>query len=270
MEINMHQHTDACNHDHAPKDHREIPINDESGFEGMRKAGKLAAHVLDHITPYIKAGITTGEINDLAHDFIIKNGARPAPLGYHGFPKSVCTSLNHVVCHGIPGDKKLKTGDILNVDTTVELNGWHGDTSRMFAIGKIGVRAEKLINVTYEAMMRAIDMVKPGVQLGDLGHAMQTFIEKNGFSVVRDFCGHGVGREMHMAPSVPHYGSPGTGVELKEGMFITIEPMVNAGKYPIKVLDDQWTAVTRDKSLSAQFEHSMGVTKGGVEIFTLS
>ncbi|MDP2193863.1 MAG: type I methionyl aminopeptidase [Alphaproteobacteria bacterium] len=266
----MHQHTKDCSHNHHHEDSRDIAIHDAQGFEGMRKAGRLAAQVLDYITPFVKAGITTGALNDLAHDFIIQHGGRPAPLGYHGFPKSVCISVNHVVCHGIPGDKLLKTGDILNIDTTVELDGWHGDTSRMFAIGKVGIRAEKLINVTYECMMRGIEMVKPGIHIGDIGHAIQTHAEKNGFSVVRDFCGHGVGRQMHMAPSVPHYGCPGTGAELKEGMFLTIEPMINAGKYPVKVLDDGWTAVTRDKSLSAQFEHSIGVTQDGYEIFTVS
>lgn len=267
----MHQHTEHCNHGHEPaEDPREVAIHDDSGFEDMRKAGKLASKVLDHITPFIKAGITTDDINTIAHNFILENGARPAPLGYHGFPKSLCTSVNHVVCHGIPSDRKLITGDIVNVDVTVDLDGWHGDTSRMFAIGKIGIRAEKLINVTYECLMRGIEAVKPGATIGDIGYAIQSYAEKNGFSVVRDFCGHGVGRQMHMAPSVPHYGMPGEGMELKEGMFITIEPMINAGKFGVKVLEDGWTAVTRDKSLSAQWEHSLGVTSTGHEIFTVS
>lgn len=273
----MHKHDGTCNHDHDHDHHhhheedpRDIAIHDASGFEGMRKAGKLASQTLDYITPFIKAGITTDEINTLAHNFIIEHGARPAPLGYHGFPKSLCTSVNHVVCHGIPSDRKLVIGDIVNVDVTVELDGWHGDTSRMFAIGKIGIRAEKLINVTYEALMRGIDVLKPGATVGDVGHAIQSYVEKNGFSVVRDFCGHGVGRAMHMAPQVPHYGRQGEGIVFQEGMFITIEPMINAGKYAVKVLEDGWTAVTRDKSLSAQWEHSIGITATGHEIFTVS
>jgi methionyl aminopeptidase len=242
----------------------------------MRKAGKLAAQTLDFIAPYIKVGATTGELNDLCHQFIIDHGAVPAPLGYIGspkvmpFPKSICTSVNHVVCHGIPGEKKLMDGDILNIDVTVILDGWHGDTSRMFCAGKPGLRAAKLIDITYEAMMRGIETVRPGSTLGDIGHAIQTVVEKNGFSVVRDFCGHGVGKEFHTAPSVLHYGKPGHGLVLKEGMFFTIEPMVNGGRYDVKILADGWTAVTRDKSLSAQFEHSLGVTANGYEIFTLS
>ncbi|CAO5679850.1 MAG: Methionine aminopeptidase [Holosporales bacterium] len=267
----MHDHNGCCDHDHdAQEDAREIVINSAADFESMRKAGKLASRVLDYITPFIKEGVTTEEIDRLCHDFILENGAKPSPLGYHGYPKSVCTSVNHVVCHGIPSNRKLQKGDIMNLDVTVDLDGWHGDTSRMFAIGKVGVRAEKLINVTYEAMMRGIEIVKPGIHVGDIGHVIQSYVERQGFSVVRDFCGHGVGRQMHMAPSVPHYGTPGHGPVLKEGMFFTIEPMINAGKYPIKILDDGWTAVTRDKSLSAQFEHSLGVTSTGYEIFTLS
>jgi methionyl aminopeptidase len=186
------------------------------------------------------------------------------------FPKSICTSINHVVCHGIPGDKKLLDGDVMNIDVTVILDGWHGDTSRMFSVGKVGVRAAKLIDATYEAMMRGIEVVRPGATLGDIGHAIQSFAEKQGFSVVRDFCGHGLGQIFHTAPSVVHYGKPGHGLVLKEGMFFTIEPMINAGRYEVKILSDGWTAVTRDKSLSAQFEHSIGVTANGYEIFTLS
>ena len=267
-----HEHGDHCQHDHHEEEDEgeDITIHSLQDFEGMRKAGRLAAQTLDYITPFVKAGITTLELDRLCHDFIIQNKAIPAPLGYRGFPKSICTSVNHVVCHGIPGDKKLIDGDILNIDVTVIVDGWHGDTSRMFAVGKIGVRAEKLINVTFEAMMRGIEIVRPGATLGDVGHAIQSFVERNGFSVVRDFCGHGVGKTFHMAPTVLHYGKPGTGIELKEGMFFTIEPMVNAGKYPVKILDDNWTAVTRDRSLSAQFEHSLGVTADGYEIFTLS
>jgi methionyl aminopeptidase len=268
-----HEHTEHCQHGHhheEEEDTDDIVIHSAQDFEGMRKAGHLASKTLDYITPFVKAGISTGELDKLCHDFIVANGAVPAPLGYRGFPKSICTSVNHVVCHGIPGDKKLIDGDILNIDVTVIVDGWHGDTSRMFAIGKVGIRAEKLINVTYEAMMRGIEIVRPGATLGDVGYAIQSFVERNGFSVVRDFCGHGVGKVFHMPPSVVHYGKPGTGLELKEGMFFTIEPMVNAGKYPVKVLDDGWTAVTRDRSLSAQFEHSLGVTSSGYEIFTVS
>jgi methionyl aminopeptidase len=248
---------------------RTIKLHTPSDFEGMRKAGTLAARTLDFITPYVKENVTTQELNDLCHDFIVSHGAIPAPLNYKGFPKSICTSINHVVCHGIPGPKKLQTGDILNIDVTVILDGWHGDTSRMFAIGKISIRAQKLIDTTYEAMMRGIELVRPGAHLGDIGHAIQSFAETKGFSVVRDFCGHGLGRVFHDAPEVLHYGDPHTGVELKEGMFFTIEPMINAGSYEVKVLNDGWTAVTRDKSLSAQFEHSLGVTDAGYEIFTL-
>ncbi len=268
-----HEHTEHCQHGHhheEEEDTDDIVIHTSQDFEGMRKAGLLASQTLDYITPFVKTGVSTGELDKLCHDFIVSHGAIPAPLGYRGFPKSVCTSVNHVVCHGIPGDKKLIDGDIMNLDVTVIVDGWHGDTSRMFSIGKAGIRAEKLINVTYEAMMRGIEVVRPGATLGDVGHAIQSFVEKNGFSVVRDFCGHGLGKIFHMPPSVVHFGKAGHGVELKEGMFFTIEPMVNAGKYPVKVLEDGWTAVTRDRSLSAQFEHSLGVTATGYEIFTLS
>ena len=246
-----------------------IKIHSSSDFEGMRKAGHLAARTLDFIEPHIKEGITTLELNDLCHDFIISHKAIPAPLNYKGFPKSICTSVNHVVCHGIPGPKKLEKGDILNIDITVILDGWYGDTSRMYAIGKVSVLAQKLIDTTYEAMMRGIDVIRPGAHLGDIGHAIQSFAESKGFSSVRDFCGHGLGKVFHTAPNVLHYGKPHTGLELQEGMFFTVEPMINAGKYDIKILGDGWTAVTRDKSLSAQFEHSLGVTSTGYEIFTL-
>lgn len=266
-----HHHDGPCDHDH---DHEEniddITIHGIQGFEGMRKAGKLAAQTLDFITPYVKVGVTTQELDQLCHNFILDHGAIPAPLGYRGYPKSICTSINHVVCHGIPGDKKLLDGDILNIDVTVIVDGWHGDTSRMFTVGKVGVRASKLIDTTYEAMMRGIEVVRPGATLGDIGYAIQSFAEKQGFSVVRDFCGHGLGKIFHAAPNVVHYGKPGQGLELKEGMFFTIEPMINAGRYDVKILADGWTAVTRDKSLSAQFEHSLGVTANGYEIFTVS
>ncbi len=246
-----------------------IKIHSPSDFEGMRKAGHLAARTLDFIEPHIKEGITTQELNDLCHDFIISHKAIPAPLNYKGFPKSICTSVNHVVCHGIPGPKKLEKGDILNIDITVILDGWYGDTSRMYTIGKVSVLAQKLIDTTYEAMMRGIETIRPGAHLGDIGHAIQSFAESKGFSIVRDFCGHGLGKVFHTAPNVLHYGNPHTGLELQEGMFFTVEPMINAGKYDIKILGDGWTAVTRDKSLSAQFEHSIGVTSTGYEIFTL-
>ncbi|MBP9691861.1 MAG: type I methionyl aminopeptidase [Alphaproteobacteria bacterium] len=246
-----------------------ITIHSPEDFEGMRKAGHLAARTLDFITPYVKEGITTQELNDLCHEFMISHNAIPATLGYKGFTRSICTSINHVVCHGIPGPKKLQAGDIMNIDVTVILDGWHGDTSRMFTVGKIPLKAQKLIDATYEAMMRGIEVVRPGAHLGDIGYAIQSYAESKGFSVVRDFCGHGLGRVFHEAPEVLHFGTPHTGPELKEGMFFTIEPMINAGRYEIKVLDDGWTAVTRDKSLSAQFEHSLGVTATGYEIFTL-
>lgn len=257
------------------RENRSIRIHTAADFEGMRKAGHLAAQTLDFIAPYVKEGVTTDELNDLCHEFITNHGAIAAPLNYPGpmgvppFPKSICTSVNHVVCHGIPGPKKLHTGDILNIDVTVILDGWHGDTSRMFSIGKVSLKAQRLIDATYEAMMRGIEVVRPGAYTGDIGYAIQTYAESKGFSVVRDFCGHGLGREFHTAPEVLHYGVPYTGYELQEGMFFTIEPMINAGRFEVKVLSDGWTAVTRDKSLSAQFEHSLGVTAMGYEIFTL-
>jgi len=249
----------------------KIHIHTAADFESMRRAGHLAAETLDYITPYVEPGITTDALNTLCHDFIIQHKAIPAPLNYHGFPKSICTSVNHVICHGIPGPKKLMNGDILNIDVTVILDGWHGDTSRMFFIGdKINIKAKRLVDATYEALMRGIECVKPGNTFGDIGYAIQSFVEKQGFSVVRDFCGHGLGRIFHTAPEVVHFGKPHTGDVMEEGMFFTIEPMINAGGYESKVLQDGWTAVTRDKSLSSQFEHSLGVTKTGCEIFTLS
>jgi methionyl aminopeptidase len=249
----------------------QIPLHGPDAFAGMRKAGQLAAAALDMLTPYVKPGVTTERLDDLAFEFAMDHKAIPAPLNYRGFTKSICTSVNHVVCHGIPDDRKvLVDGDVLNIDVTVILDGWHGDTSRMFTVGQVGVKARKLIEVTYEAMMRGIAEVKPGATLGDVGHAIQAHAESHRFSVVRDFCGHGLGRIFHEPPSVLHYGRRGEGLVLKEGMFFTIEPMINAGRYEVKVLADGWTAVTRDKSLSAQFEHSVGVTASGVEIFTLS
>lgn len=249
----------------------EVTLHTAADFEKMRAAGRLAAQTLDYVTPHIVEGITTEEINRLCHDFISQRGARPASLHYKGFPKSVCTSLNHVVCHGIPSDQKyLKAGDILNLDVALVLDGWHGDTSRMFKIGKPGVKADKLIAATYEAMMRGIEVIRPGATLGDIGAAIEETAKKHRFSVVRDFCGHGLGQVFHAAPNILNFGKAGKGFVLQEGMFFTVEPMLNAGKAGIKVLSDGWTAVTRDKSLSAQWEHALGVTATGFEIFTLS
>ncbi len=236
----------------------------------MRKAGKLAAETLDYITPYMQPGAKTGDLDDLMHDFMVSHGGVPATLGYRGYPKSSCISVNHVICHGIPGEKVLMKGDIANVDVTVILDGWFGDTSRMYEIGNVGVKAKKLVQVTYDSMMKGIEAVKPGATLGDIGYVIQKYVESNRYSVVRDFCGHGVGTAFHTAPNILHYGKKGEGLELKEGMIFTIEPMVNIGGPDCNVLKDGWTAVTRDRSLSAQFEHTVGVTASGVEIFTLS
>ncbi len=247
-----------------------IKIHNEDDFKNMRSAGQLAAECLDFITDFVKPGISTGELDDICKDFQVKRGAIPAPLNYKGFPKSICTSVNHVVCHGIPGEKILSEGDIINIDVTPKLDGWHGDSSRMFYVGDVKIKAKKLVETTYEAMMRGIEMVKPGNTTGDIGHAIQSFAEKKNYSVVRDFCGHGLGRVFHSAPSILHYGTAGMGAVLQKGMFFTIEPMINAGKYAVKILPDGWTAVTRDRSLSAQFEHSLGVTEDGCELFTVS
>ncbi len=252
------------------RDGRFIKLHSEDGFAGMRAAGRLAAECLDFITPHVQPGATTERLDTLCHDFITGRGAIAAPLNYRGFPKSICTSVNHVVCHGIPGDKVLKDGDIINIDVTVILDGWHGDTSRMFTVGKCGVKARKLIDVTFEAMWRGIEIVKPGATLGDIGHAIQSFAEERRYSVVRDFCGHGLGKVFHDAPNVMHFGRPGEGDSLRAGMFFTIEPMINAGRFEVKILGDGWTAVTKDRSLSAQFEHSIGVTDTGHEVFTAS
>ncbi len=254
----------------ASRQTRTIKIHGPKDFEGMRKAGQLAAELLDFITPYVKPGVATGELDRLCEEFTVARGATSAPLGYRGFPKSICTSVNHVVCHGIPGDRKLAEGDAVNLDVTVLLDGWHGDTSRMFFAGKPKVKARRLAEVTFDALWRGIEAVRPGATTGDIGHAIQTFVEAERFSVVRDFCGHGLGRVFHDAPNVMHFGNPGEGHELREGMFFTIEPMVNVGGWEVKVLNDGWTAVTKDRSLSAQFEHSIGVTADGCEVFTLS
>ncbi len=247
-----------------------IPLHGPEEFEGMRRAGALAAACLDMIADHVAPGVTTERLDQLAHEFILDHGAVPAPLHYRGFPKSICTSFNHVVCHGIPGDREVKPEDCLNVDVTVILDGWHGDSSRMYGGGALKKKTERLIDVTFECLMRGIRVVRPGATLGDIGHAIQSYAEAERCSVVRDFCGHGLGRRFHEPPNVVHFGSPGQGAVLREGMFFTIEPMINLGKFNVKVLSDGWTAVTRDKSLSAQFEHSIGVTATGCEIFTLS
>ena len=249
----------------------EIVIHTEDDLVGMRQAGQLAAAVLDHVTPHVAPSVTTEQLNTLCHDFILAHGAVPAPLNYKGFPKSICTSINHVVCHGIPGPRKLHDGDILNIDVTVILNGWYGDTSRMFTVGeRVGIKAHRLIAATHEALMRGIEAVRPGAHLGDIGHAIQAYVEPMGYSVVRDFCGHGLGRAFHQPPSVMHVGRLGDGPMLQEGMFFTIEPMVYAGRFQVKILADNWTAVTKDKSLSAQFEHTVAVVPDGVEVLTYS
>ncbi|HOT82993.1 MAG: type I methionyl aminopeptidase [Defluviicoccus sp.] len=249
---------------------RSIKIHDAESFDGMRAAGQLAAETLDFIAPHVVPGVRTDELDRLCETFIRDHGAISAPLNYRGFPKSICTSINHVVCHGIPGPKRLQEGDIVNIDVTPIVGGWHGDTSRMYGVGRIGVKAQRLIDVTFEAMWRGIRVVRPGATVGDIGDAIQTYVEAQRFSVVRDFCGHGVGRIFHDAPNIPHFGEAGDGPVLREGMFFTIEPMINAGRWEIKVLNDGWTAVTKDRSLSAQFEHSIGVTAAGYEVFTMS
>jgi methionyl aminopeptidase len=247
-----------------------IKLHGPEGFDGMRAAGKLAAEVLDGLIAHVVPGVTTGEIDDIVRAHMLREGAVPATLGYRGFAHSCCTSINHVVCHGIPGDKRLRDGDIVNIDVTTILDGWHGDTSRMFLIGDVPIKARRLVDVTYECMMLGIEQARPGNTMGDVAHAIQSHAERNRYGVVRDFCGHGLGRLFHDAPEVVHAGRPGTGPELKPGMFFTIEPMINIGRPDVKMLDDGWTAVTRDKTLSAQFEHSVGITETGCEIFTRS
>ena len=253
-----------------------ITIKSAAEIEMMRTAGRLAAEVLDYITPFVQPGITTGELDRLCHDYMVEvQGTIPAPLnyappGHQPYPKSICTSVNHQVCHGVPGDKKLKSGDVVNLDITVIKDGWHGDTSRMFAVGTPSILASRLMHITYECMWKGILAVRPGARLGDIGHAIQRHAEANGFSVVREFCGHGIGRKFHEEPQVVHYGKPGTGVELRPGMTFTIEPMINAGRRDIRVLGDGWTVVTKDHSLSAQWEHTVLVTETGYEVLTLS
>ncbi|MCA0200400.1 MAG: type I methionyl aminopeptidase [Proteobacteria bacterium] len=245
-------------------------IHGADAFAAMRKAGRFTAEILDYITPFVKPGITTGEIDRLCHEYHLAHGAVPGPLGFHGYPKSICTSVNHVICHGVPGDLVLKDGDIINIDVTPIVDGWFGDSSRMFFVGNVSRLARDLVKATHEAMMRGVRAVKPGATLGDVGYAIQSFAEARGYSIVRDFAGHGIGRTMHTVPQVLHYGTPGTDLRLEPGMFFTIEPMLNIGGPDARILADGWTAITRDGSLSAQFEHTVAVTETGVEIFTLS
>ena len=265
-----HHHDGCCDHDHDEEqyDDHTILIHDVAGFEGMRAAGKLASQTLDYIGQFVKVGVTTEELDKLCHDFILQHGAIPAPLGYRGFPKSICTSLNHVVCHGIPGSRKLMDGDILNIDVAVIKDGYFGDTSRMYYVGEVSPAAKKLVETTYEAMLAGIHTVKPGATLGDIGHAIQSVAQSNGYTIVREYCGHGIGRIYHEQPNILHYGQKGQGMTLKKGMVFTIEPMINAGKAAIKELNDGWTVVTQDKSLSAQWEHMVVVTDDGFELLT--
>jgi methionyl aminopeptidase len=253
-----------------------VSLKSPQEVEKMRVAGKLASEVLDYITPFVKPGVTTDELDKLCHDYMVNvQHVIPAPLnyappGYSPYPKSICTSVNHQVCHGVPGEKKLKSGDIVNIDVTVIKDQYHGDTSRMFYVGEPGIQARRLSEVTYECMWRGIEEIKPGKHLGDIGHAIQRFAESQGYSVVREFCGHGIGAKFHEDPQVLHYGRPGTGLELKAGMIFTVEPMINAGKAPIRQMADGWTIVTKDHSLSAQWEHTVLVTENGYEVLTLS
>ncbi len=248
----------------------QIKLHTAEDFGAMHKVGQMAARTLDELSPFVVPGTSTQALDDKALEIIRDQGAVPAPLNYRGFKKSVCTSINHVVCHGIPGDRRLREGDIMNVDVTLFFEGWHGDHSRMYSLGDVSVKAKRLMDVTYEAMMAGINAVRPGASLGDIGFAIQQHAEINRLAVVRDFCGHGLGRVFHDTPNILHYGRPGEGLVLREGMFFTIEPMLNLGKPAVKILGDGWTAVTRDRTLSAQYEHSVGVTADGVEIFTKS
>jgi len=259
----------------APEDRTEarshvIKLHGPAAFAGMRAAGRLAASILDALVPHMVPGTPTRKIDDIVHRMTLDAGAVPATLGYRGYSKSCCTSINHVVCHGIPGDKPLKDGDIVNVDVTPILDGWHGDSSRMFLVGDVPLKARKLVDVTYECLMLGLDQARPGNHLGDISHAIQSHAEKHRYGIVRDFCGHGLGRLFHDSPEVVHAGRPGTGPELRPGMFFTVEPMINIGRADVKLLEDGWTAVTRDRSLSAQFEHSIGITDDGHEVFTKS
>lgn len=247
-----------------------IKLHGPAAFEGMRKAGRLAAEILDAMVDHVRPGVTTGELDDIVREMTLAGGAIPATLGYRGYAHSCCTSINNVICHGIPGDRVLRDGDIINIDVTPLLDGWHGDSSRMYLVGDVPLKARRLVEVTYECLMIGIEHARPGARLGDIGAAIQAHAEKHRYGVVREFCGHGLGRLFHDAPEVVHAARAGTGPELKPGMFFTIEPMINLGKPGVKMLEDGWTAVTRDRSLSAQFEHSLGITEDGCEIFTLS
>ena len=247
-----------------------IKLHGRAAFDAMHKAGRLAAETLDMLVPHVVPGVTTAELNDLIHRFIVDRGGVPATLGYRGYTHASCISINHVVCHGIPGAKTLKNGDIVNIDVTPIVDGWHGDSSRMYLAGDVGVKARRLVDVTYECLMLGIEQARPGNTMGDVAHAIQSHAERHRYGVVRDFCGHGLGQLFHDVPEVVHVGRPGTGPELKPGMIFTIEPMINIGRPDVKLLDDGWTAVTRDRSLSAQFEHSIGITEDGCEIFTRS
>ena len=248
----------------------EIRLHDAAGFEGMRVAGRLAAQCLDMLVPHVVPGVSTEALDTLAREFVLDHGGTPACLFYRGYSHTLCISPNHVVCHGIPGERTLREGDIVNIDVTVVVDGWHGDTSRMYGVGPVAPKSRRLIDITYEAFERGLAKVKPGARLGDVGYAIQSYVESMRASVVRDFCGHGLGKVFHDSPNILHFGHPGTGEVLKAGMFFTIEPMVNLGKHQVKLLNDGWTAVTRDKSLSAQCEHSIGVTETGYEVFTAS
>jgi len=267
IEISLRQIRESIpslNHSKMP-----IDIKTAGAIDKMRIAGKLAANVLEMIGAYVKAGVTTEQLDNICHDYIVNTQhATPAPLNYRGFPKSICTSVNHVVCHGIPGNEKLKTGDIINIDVTVIKNGYHGDTSKMFLVGKTSTRIKKLVDISYECMCLGIKTVKPGTRLGDIGHAIQTHAETNRFSVVREYCGHGIGRQFHEEPQILHYGQQDTGLQLEAGMIFTIEPMINAGKRHVKLLPDNWTVVTKDRKSSAQWEHTILVTENGHEVLT--
>ncbi|MDP9163181.1 MAG: type I methionyl aminopeptidase [Pseudomonadota bacterium] len=266
----MTEYVSVAADDRAESRSGVIKLHGPDGFAGMRAAGLLAATILDALVPHVVPGVTTAELDDIVFRMTTEAGAVPATLGYRGFTKSCCTSINHVVCHGIPGEKALKDGDIVNIDVTPQLNGWHGDTSRMFLVGDVSIKAKKLVDVTYECLMLGLEKARPGNHLGDIASAIQVHAEKHRYGIVRDFCGHGVGRLFHDSPEVIHAGRPGTGPELKPGMIFTVEPMINLGRADCKLLDDGWTAVTRDRSLSAQFEHSIGITDGACEIFTKS
>ena len=265
----MTDYVTVADTDVLPRD-GTIKLHGPAGFAGMRAAGRLAAEILDALAPLVKPGVTTAALDDVVRQMTLDGGAVPATLGYRGYTHSCCISINHVVCHGIPSDKTLKDGDIVNIDVTPLLDGWHGDTSRMYLVGDVPLKARRLVDVTYECLMIGVEQARPGARLGDIGAAIQRHAEGHRYGVVREFCGHGVGRLFHDAPEVVHAARAGTGPELRPGMFFTIEPMINLGKPPVKLLEDGWTAVTRDRSLSAQFEHSIGITEDGCEIFTAS